>query len=191
MKIVGEPYHKTMSGRKLLYQDQMCACGDVIGVRKGLKPKTCKPCTKRAHGMVKSPEYNSWDNMKQRCHNPNQPAYPDYGGRGIQVCSEWRASFASFLLDMGRKPTPSHSIERVDNGKGYTPDNCTWATRKEQVNNRRKRKGSSRYRGVYIRTEEVLVKWRAVVADSTNGVLKKTNCGSFLTEEEAARAYDD
>jgi len=82
-------------------------------------------------------EYRTWVSMIQRCHNPNQPAYAQYGARGITVCERWRSSFSAFLEDMGRKPTPSHSIERKDSSKDYEPCNCRWATMLEQQRNRR------------------------------------------------------
>lgn len=75
--------------------------------------------------------------MLGRCHNPNRPNYQDYGGRGITVCDRWRTDFAAFLADMGRKPSPQHSLNRLDNDKGYSPDNCRWASPYEQSINRR------------------------------------------------------
>jgi len=87
--------------------------------------------------MTKTPEYRSWDNMKQRCFNPNHKRYLDWGGRGITVCDRWKNSFENFLADMETKPTPKHSIDRIDNDSDYCLENCRWATKAEQQNNQR------------------------------------------------------
>ena len=96
----------------------------------------------RKHGYAKfknkKPEYFAWQNMKDRCYNIKSPVYKDYGGRGIFVCEKWLNSFVSFISDMGEKPTTKHSLERVDNNKGYSPSNCIWATRKQQTANQRR-----------------------------------------------------
>lgn len=93
------------------------------------------------HGLVprhnKPPEFNVWCKMRGRCSNPKDPAYKNYGGRGITVCERWLA-FDRFLADMGRRPSPAHTIERVNNDRGYSPDNCIWATRDVQAKNKRK-----------------------------------------------------
>ena len=91
----------------------------------------------RKQGKKPTPEYRTWSGIISRCENPKVKAYKDYGGRGISVCPRWRRSFGAFLSDMGRRPSPRHSIERQDNDKGYSPENCVWMLRNKQVRNRR------------------------------------------------------
>jgi hypothetical protein len=83
------------------------------------------------------PEYESWRAMKKRCYYPKHQNYARYGGRGIRVCDRWLHDFPTFLEDMGNKPSSIHTLDRKDNDGNYEPDNCKWATPKEQQNNRR------------------------------------------------------
>ena len=88
----------------------------------------------------KTTEYTSWCQMKQRCYNPNATGYSDYGGRGIQVCERWLNSYDNFLEDLGRKPYPSYSLDRIDGDGDYEPGNCRWASKRVQAQNRREYK---------------------------------------------------
>lgn len=89
------------------------------------------------HGRSRSPEYRIWTAMIQRCHNPRNSRFKDYGGRGIIVCQEWRESFDAFFEHMGMKPSSRHSIDRIKNDKPYGPRNCKWSLPHTQMTNRR------------------------------------------------------
>lgn len=116
---------REFSGHNLA-QRKIKSCG-CIGKETLLKRNT-------THGGSYTAEYHSFQNAQGRCNNPKNPKYLDYGGRGIKFEYE---SFEQFLLDVGKKPTTQHSLERMDNGDNYRPGNCCWATKKEQANNRR------------------------------------------------------
>lgn len=91
------------------------------------------------HGGYKTPEYQAWNSMKKRCFNKDDRHYKDYGGRDITVDERWlgKDGYEIFLEDMGRRPGPGFSLDRKNNGHGYSKENCRWATSMEQQNNKR------------------------------------------------------
>lgn len=119
-----------------------CDCGTrkEVGDRELMKGSTiscgCRLKEKvTTHGGCGTPEYKCWASMKMRCLQPSQPAYKFYGAKGITIAPEWR-DFSAFLRDMGPRPSPHHSLDRIDGTLGYGPNNCRWATRQQQSENR-------------------------------------------------------
>lgn len=92
----------------------------------------------KAHGESKTALYKLWINVKDRCSNPKNPYFHNYGGRGIKLHPDLAASFPAFKQAVGPRPSPLHTLERKDNNKGYEPGNLAWATKKEQARNQRK-----------------------------------------------------
>ena len=137
---------------KYYYYNCICECGNIksierINLMSGhttscgcfIKEKNISRCT--THGCageeLKTSEYRIWNHIKERCNNPKDKRYSDWGGRGITICDEWTNSFDTFLFDMGTRPSPKHSIDRIDNNKGYYKENCKWSTKIEQGRNKR------------------------------------------------------
>lgn len=86
---------------------------------------------------MKTPEKEAWYGMRKRCYNEERSDYKYYGGRGIKMCPEWRFSFTNFYRDMGKRPSPDHSLDRIDVDGNYSKENCRWATKQEQDRNKR------------------------------------------------------
>lgn len=140
---------------RVYFWNCLCDCGKYCIIRGSTLRKSngTKSCgclhkeavslIKRKHGLSKNTtaEYRAWKAMKKRCYNKSYVYYNEYGGRGIKVCDRWLNSFENFLEDMGKRPSNKHSLDRYPNVNGdYEPENCRWATQKQQCSNKRNNK---------------------------------------------------
>jgi len=143
-----------INNRRMALWNCLCECGTkVIISGTNLRKNRAKSCgclkkertallnksgdNNRKHGLYKSSTYKSWSSMIGRCTNKNNSSFNDYGARGIRVCQQWLSDFRFFLKDMGKRPDGT-SLDRIDVDGNYEPNNCRWATAKEQANNKRK-----------------------------------------------------
>ena len=161
-------YCKCDCGGEIITQGRYLQSGGTKSCGCLLKEKVTK------HGLGKSRAYSSWHDMLRRCYNPKNHNYEYYGEKGIKVCERWW-SFENFYEDMGEKPE-GFTLERINNNKDYFPDNCRWASWKDQMQNRR-------FKGYYW--DEATQKWKAKISCN----YKVIHLGSFDTPEEARQAY--
>lgn len=133
--------------RSAYYWVCKCDCGTVKEINSagfkyggtvscGCKRESSFGLISKTHGMRKTPEYGAWRAMINRCADKSHKNWANYGGKGVYVCADWVSSFEAFYLHIGPRPTPSHSLDRIDNDGNYEPGNVRWATRKEQNNNK-------------------------------------------------------
>lgn len=164
LRRVPSPHGKRRRGYWLC----VCACGNETVVdSSSLQTGNSRSCgcynndllrnlnKKRAtHRRTRTPEYTTWIQMRDRCNNPRAKSFKYYGGRGIKVCKKWD-DFSAFLADVGNRPSPSYSLDRINNNGHYEPSNVRWATREEQSNNRRSNFRVT-YRGVVMTLHQAL-----------------------------------
>lgn len=139
-----EPKNNETNRNKRIFKCSCSICGNEIEltlrqlIRKSSANYSCM--VRLSTKKWGTPEYNSYRNMKTRCHDPKHRSFKWYGGKGIKISDRWLGcmGFENFLTDMGYKPTPKHQIDRIDSDKNYGPDNCKWSTHLEQQLNKKK-----------------------------------------------------
>lgn len=173
-------------GQSVTYQVCECSCGVITMTIKNQLSRgkiiSCG-CQKkemgnrfRKHGLYQTAEYRIFHLIIQRCYNKNNSSYVRYGRRGITVCDRWLEpdgqGFLNFLADMGPRPSPKHSIDRVDNDGNYCPDNCCWATQVEQARNKR-----NNHNITYNGKSQCIAAWADEVGIAANTILNRLRRG--------------
>jgi len=186
--VVREAERVILSGKPCRHVLCKCDCGKEKVVRLGdIRDGRVKSCgclhdiLPIKHGQAKNGErgltYRTWSNIRRRCLNPNAHEYESYGGRGIRICDRWE-DFAAFVEDMGERPSQRHSIDRIDPEGDYTPDNCRWATPKQQGRNRRNNRTLT-YKGETL----CLSEWSERIGISLNAIASRLDVCGYTVEE--------
>lgn len=171
-----------------VFKRPLSAIGHLKAMSCGCSRSDMQSLSLRSHGQcrkirgVETAEYRSWRGIIGRCCNPSHSRYPYYGGRGIAVCDRWRESFESFFADMGAKPSPKHSIDRINNDGNYEPTNCRWATPEEQARNT-SQAYSVTIGGVTLNVEQ----WARRIGMKSAAIRKRIAKG--MTPESAVRVF--
>ncbi|HET8689364.1 MAG TPA: hypothetical protein VFM18_22365 [Methanosarcina sp.] len=190
---LGMQYPTETSSKKKKYGLYRCDCGNIVKSQSyrvnGGYTMSCgclriEKITK--HGLVRNRMYNSWNNMIQRCTNPNHISYKNYGAIGIKVCERW-FDFANFVQDMQDTFKSGLSIDRINSLENYEPSNCRWATKTVQARNTKvlQKNNTSGYRGVSLCLKSNV--WFSRIR--VNG--KLVHLGTFKNKNDAAQAFND
>lgn len=194
--VAGETFGRLTAIRKTSNSPSRWLCRCTCGTEKSVNAshllqgntRSCG-CLKnpaKTHGKTKTREFTSWQGMLGRCYTPTNKKYPSYGGRGISVCPRWKNSFEAFLQDMGPRPSPQHSIDRIDNDGNYEPGNCRWATPKEQSRNRR-----SNVLLTHNGKTQTVVEWSEETGISKYALLQRIQKLKWSTEEALTRPVQE
>lgn len=187
--IVGKKFNKltvlkwhSMNGEQSMWLC-LCDCGNekvVRGARMKEGVTTSCGCHRKnrliKHGLSTSNEYTIWWDIKRRCEDTSRKYYSRYGGRGITICERWQ-SFENFVEDMGMRPSKKHSIDRIDNDKGYCKENCRWTDSVTQANNRR---GNRRF--TYNGKDLTVSQWERELNMPSNNIASRLSNGWSFEE---------